>query len=76
MSPASRAIPPIVKALTGLWRGIVTMRWPSVMTLCLPLASNPKTDLLQHPDGDEIVDAREARHVLPDLDLAHVGVVK
>ena len=30
---ASRAMPPIVKALTGLFRGIVTMRWPSLITI-------------------------------------------
>jgi hypothetical protein len=34
--PASRAIPPIVYALTGLCRGIVTILWPSVITTCFP----------------------------------------
>lgn len=33
--PASRTIPPIVKALIGLARGSVRMRRPSVMTTCL-----------------------------------------
>ena len=32
----SWTMPPMVKAFTGLWRGIVRMRWPSVMTVCLP----------------------------------------
>jgi len=36
VNPASRAIPPIVKALTGLCRGMVTMRTPSDITICLP----------------------------------------
>jgi hypothetical protein len=35
-SPASRTIPPIVKALIGFARGIVRMRLPSVMTTCFP----------------------------------------
>jgi len=34
--PASRTMPPIVNALTGLARGIVRMRRPSDMTTCLP----------------------------------------
>ena len=34
--PASRAIPPMVNALTGLWRGIVMIRWPLLITTCLP----------------------------------------
>src|SRR5436190_23636496 len=29
-------MPPIVKAFTGLWRGIVTIRTPSDITMCLP----------------------------------------
>jgi len=36
VSPASCAMAPMVNALTGLWRGIVRMRWPSDMTTCLP----------------------------------------
>ena len=36
LRPASRAMPPIVKAFTGLWRGIVTIRTPSDITACLP----------------------------------------
>jgi len=35
-SPASRAIPPMVNALTGLCRGMVTMRTPLLMTMCFP----------------------------------------
>ena len=42
LSPASRTMPPIVKALTGLWRGIVRMRASSVMTTCLPWRSTRK----------------------------------
>lgn len=34
VSPASRTIPPIVNALTGLWRGIVRIRAPSDITMC------------------------------------------
>jgi len=34
--PTSRTIPPIVRALTGLCRGMVTIREPSVITMCLP----------------------------------------
>mgnify|MGYP001397535167 CR=1 FL=1 len=36
VSPASRTIPPRVKALTGLWRGIVRMRVPFDITICFP----------------------------------------
>lgn len=36
VSPASRAMPPMVNALIGLWRGMVTTRSPSVITMCLP----------------------------------------
>jgi hypothetical protein len=42
--PASRMMPPIVKAFTGLCLGIVRNRTPSVMTACLPpcrAARNP-----------------------------------
>ena len=35
-SPASRMILAMVMALTGLCRGIVTIRRPSVITMCLP----------------------------------------
>ena len=35
LNSASTTIPPM-NALTGLWRGIVTMRRPSDMTMCLP----------------------------------------
>ena len=34
--PASRTIPPIVIALTGLCRGIVRMREPFPITTCFP----------------------------------------
>jgi len=36
--PASRTILPIVMAFnfTGFWRGTVTIRVPSVITMCLP----------------------------------------
>jgi hypothetical protein len=34
--PASRTIPPMVMALTGLWRGMVRIRDPLPMTACLP----------------------------------------
>lgn len=34
--PASFTIPPIVNALTGLWRGMVKSRSPLLMTMCLP----------------------------------------
>ena len=33
--PVSRTYPPSVNALTGLCRGIVTIRVPSVITICL-----------------------------------------
>ena len=36
VSPASWAMAPIVKALTGLCRGTVRIRWPSDITMCLP----------------------------------------
>jgi hypothetical protein len=36
VKPASRAIPPIVNALTGLCRGIVRIRIPSDITICFP----------------------------------------
>jgi hypothetical protein len=36
VSPASRTIPPRVKALTGLLRGIDRMRVPFDMTICFP----------------------------------------
>ena len=35
VSPASRTRPPIVNALTGLWRGMVSIRCPFVITMCL-----------------------------------------
>lgn len=34
LRPASLAMPPMVKAFTGSWRGIVTIRAPSVITMC------------------------------------------
>ena len=34
--PASRAIPPIVKAFTGFARGMVTNLTPSLITTCFP----------------------------------------
>ena len=36
VNPTTLAICPIVMALTGLWRGMVTMRPPSLITICLP----------------------------------------
>jgi len=36
VNPTSRTMLPIVIAFTGLWRGIVITRLPSVMTICLP----------------------------------------
>jgi hypothetical protein len=36
VSPASTTIPPIVNALTGLWRGMVRMCRPSDITTCFP----------------------------------------
>jgi hypothetical protein len=36
VSPASRTIPAIVNALIGFALGIVMMRPPSVITMCLP----------------------------------------
>ena len=36
LRPASRMMPPIVKALTGLLRGTVTILLPSDITMCLP----------------------------------------
>jgi len=36
VKPASRTMPPIVYWLTGLLRGIVMIRVPSVITICLP----------------------------------------
>lgn len=43
VKPATLAMWPIVKELTGLWRGIWTMRIPSDMVMCLPcrMISNP-----------------------------------
>ena len=53
-SPASRTMPPIVNALTGLCRGIVMIRIPSVITMCLP-AGRPESPLSagpgRRPDG-------------------------
>ena len=34
--PASRTIPPMVNAFTGLWRGIVRIRPPLDITICFP----------------------------------------
>ena len=42
VNPASRTIPPIVYALIGLCRGMVRMRTPSVMTVCLPCLTTLK----------------------------------
>src|SRR3989442_4618788 len=41
VSPASRTMPPIVYAFTGLCRGIVRMRTPSVITMCFPCRTTP-----------------------------------
>ena len=46
VSPASCTIPPIVYALTGLWRGMVTMRTPSDMTMCFPSRTTRKPAFL------------------------------
>jgi len=40
--PASRIIPAIVIALTGLFRGITTLRVPSVMMMCFPCRNTRK----------------------------------
>lgn len=42
VDPASFTIPPIVMALIGLCRGITSLRFPSVMMMCLPCRSTQK----------------------------------
>ncbi len=42
VSPASRTMPPMVNAFTGLCRGIVMIRTPSVITMCLPCRATRK----------------------------------
>ena len=42
LRPASRTMPPSVKALTGFARGMVRIRRPSDMTMCLPWRTTSK----------------------------------
>ena len=59
VSPASRIMPPMVKAFTGLWRGIVRMRRPSVITTCLSCRSirNPTFSKARTLEGEEFPQA-------------------
>ena len=49
VSPASRTIPAIVNALTGFWRGMVRIRTPSVITMCLPCRTTSKPAFSRAP---------------------------
>ncbi len=65
---------PIVMALTGLCRGTVKNRWPSVSTMCLPCRTTAEPCLLQRSDGVQVVDTRQLGHSLNlDLNFADVG---
>lgn len=62
LRPASRTMPPVVIALIGLWRGIVRIRTPSVITMCLPWRAMRKPAFFQDPDRSLVVDAGKLRH--------------
>lgn len=55
-------MPPIVYAFTGLWRGMVRMRTPSVITIVLPLSHDSESRFLKRPHRVQVVDARDLRH--------------
>lgn len=50
------------------------------LTIChhnvLALAREAKANLLQNPEGVEVIDAGDSRRELPDLDLTNVGVLQ
>ena len=57
---------PIVCASTGSCLGMVTIRWPSVMTMCLP--RYVEANLLERPNGPEVRYPGYLRHAL-DCDI-------
>ncbi len=66
-------MPPIVNALTGFARGMVRIRRPSDMTMCLPsqtTGARPPQRLHRGP----AMHPRSSRHLDRDLDFAHPGV--
>jgi len=46
----------------GIVAGVVKIRTPSVMTMCLPWRAIRKTSFLQGTSGIEVVDARQLTH--------------
>src|SRR5712692_5886006 len=56
--PASRTMPPIVTACTGLCRGMVTKWTPSDMTMCLPSRMILKP-AFQRSHGSEVRNTRD-----------------
>jgi hypothetical protein len=64
VSPASRTMPPMAKALIGLCRGGVTCRSPLLMTMCFPpwRTDDLKPGLLQGSDRPLVVDTRNPHH--------------
>src|SRR3954468_6572604 len=65
----------MVYALTGLCRGIVTIR-PVGHDDVLALPRNLETNFLERPNRVEVIDTRYTRHRLCNLDLAYVGVLE
>ncbi len=76
VSPASRTIAAMVMAFTGSCRGIVILRTPFVMTMCLPCRKIQKPAFSKpRTAGDGQPRAASAR-LSPNLDFFNLGTLK
>ena len=62
VKPASRTMPPIVKALTGLCRGITTLERSVRHDDVLALPKYPEAGFFQSTHRIQVIDARNLRH--------------